>query len=107
MISLLLVTACHLAAGEMNNEPVITTNLAKIPFPGKYHNQERFVDSELYHPAMIFHNLLTVGVAGMKLQLNSRTAAKEVQDTGVTPPRPVSAKVNIIYSSQINVTQHL
>lgn len=61
--------------GEMNNEPVITTNLAKIPFP--------------------------VGVAGMKLQLNSRTAAKEVQDTGVTPPRPVSAKQSRVISHTV------
>ena len=37
-----------------------------------------------------------MGVAGMKLQFNSRTVGKEAKnDTGVTPPRPVSAKVSI------------
>lgn len=39
--------------------------------------------------------LSTVGVAGMKLQLNSRTVTNGVHsDTEATPPRPVSAKVS-------------
>lgn len=43
--------------------------------------------------------LITVGVAGTKLQLNSCTS--EVQDDKVAvPPRPASAKV---YTSTMNI----
>ena len=43
-----------------------------------------------------------MGVDGTKLQLNSRTVAKEVRnDMAVTPPRPVSAKVNVKMNMQL------
>lgn len=48
-------------------------------------------------------DLCAVGVAGMKLQLNSRTAAKVQPNARESPPRPVSAKVNIFKHNNLTL----
>ena len=84
--------------GGVSKDTPVITNLAKIPFPGRYQSKERSVESKYMTFTMIIILLFTVGVAGKKLHLNSRT--KDQCDKEVTfPPRPVSAKV---YSSIMN-----